>query len=523
MAPARCTFASHAVPARQASCDDTISPMPHTTTSIRLSSAPVSPGDKWPASTQSTRTLAGFVDLSQELVMEIFEQVLEGYGEDWIDGYDKEEKQDMVNGGRFHRFDAWRDLVNLGATCKTLYQRITPEIYEMDTYFSSTSALLRSAKRGNVDGMRRSLENGAEIDQTDMTEWKVFCDPEYNERETTIRWPLRYDMTSLLWASHYCHLDAMRFLLRHGANMDYRMEAYETGQYKRFNSSASSVISIFRRHFRYIPRSWDNGTSLFLDRGANALFLALISTTMDLEPQQEAVRDASRNEAVQMLLEAGCSLNTHRKLGIHALHQACGLRSEHLAKMCLMDAATDANVRDILGNTPMHYFALDGSVEFEDPEKVIGLLLQHGADINAPNAAGYTPLHYVMSFWVAGERLAEQVDHLVALLEAGAYLLPAFASRLRGRLLWSGNYKPKDIDHWISEAEGRAITADFSKGQLPSIEDLCQAEKRVVHHTFYHCNNPPQNVSVLNTNIERLTVQEWQDYWEQRYWNYWVY
>ncbi|KAF4817442.1 putative ankyrin repeat protein FPV162 [Colletotrichum siamense] len=523
MAPSRCTFASDAAPTRHASCDDPTIPIADKMSSMRLSSAPVSTGDKRPAKTQPKRTHAGFCDLPQELVTEIVDQIFEGYGEDWMDGYDKEETQDMVYGDRFHRFDVWRDLVNLAATCKTLYQYMTADIYEMDSEYNYSSALLLSAKKGNVDGMMRSLENGAEIDQTDRTEWEVTCDPEYNEYETTVRRSLHYDMTSLHWASHYCHLDAMRFLLERGADADYRMEAYQAGQYNLFNSSVSSVISIFRRHLECMPWFWDDGIPMFLDRGANPLFFALISYSMDLDPQQEVARDASRNEAVQMLLDAGCSFDTHRKLGIHALHQACGLRNEHVARICLVDSAADANVRDILGNTPMHYFALDGSVEYDEPQKLINLLMQHGADINAPNAAGYTPLHYVMSFWLEGEHLDEEVDHLVALLKAGAYLLPAFAPRLRDRLRGSGNYEDKDIERWISEAEGRATTGAFSKGRLPSIEDLRRAEERVVYRTFYHCSNPPQNASVPDTDIEKLTIREWREYWEQRYWNYLLY
>lgn len=80
--------------------------------------------------------------------------------------------------------------------------------------------------------------------------------------------------------------------------------------------------------------------------------------------------------------------------------------------------------------------------------------------------------------------------------------------RLRDQLRKSGNYVDKDSESWISEVEGRDTIWFFSKGRLPCIEDLRQAEEKVAYRTFYHCSNLPQNASVPDTDIDKLTIRE---------------
>ena len=70
---------------------------------------------------------------------------------------------------------------------------------------------------------------------------------------------------------------------------------------------------------------------------------------------------------------------------------------QHLA------AGTDVNVRDSIGETPLHYAARWGH------KGIAELLIANGADVNAKHDYGYTPLH-----WTANNGHKEVVELLIA-------------------------------------------------------------------------------------------------------------
>ena len=60
-------------------------------------------------------------------------------------------------------------------------------------------------------------------------------------------------------------------------------------------------------------------------------------------------------------------------------------------KRLVLDCGLDPNIKDVEGETPLHYAALEGHLE------VVKLLLEHGADPNVKGSFGRTPLHYAAS------------------------------------------------------------------------------------------------------------------------------
>ena len=52
----------------------------------------------------------------------------------------------------------------------------------------------------------------------------------------------------------------------------------------------------------------------------------------------------------------------------------------------------NVNLKDVSGDTPLHWAAYNGHVE------IARLLLQNGADVNAINNVGSTPLHYAAGY-----------------------------------------------------------------------------------------------------------------------------
>jgi ankyrin repeat protein len=93
-----------------------------------------------------------------------------------------------------------------------------------------------------------------------------------------------------------------------------------------------------------------------------------------------------RREAVELLLARGGEVNTHARHPFHvaALHAALAGPLPNIARL-LVDAGADVNARQQAGITPLHETAQNGDLELTQ------LLLDHGADPSALDDQGKTP------------------------------------------------------------------------------------------------------------------------------------
>jgi cytohesin len=98
---------------------------------------------------------------------------------------------------------------------------------------------------------------------------------------------------------------------------------------------------------------------------------------------------AGRAEVVELLLSRGANPNARAQDGATPLHQAVwGVRAEGPEVVgVLLAHGGDANARDSSGATPLHIASHGGQVEFME------LLLAAGGDPNAKDKQGRTPLH----------------------------------------------------------------------------------------------------------------------------------
>jgi hypothetical protein len=99
-------------------------------------------------------------------------------------------------------------------------------------------------------------------------------------------------------------------------------------------------------------------------------------------------------DIVKALIERGANVNAHGIGGFTPLHEACANGGPEIAAY-LISKGADVNAREkSLGDTPLHVVAFVAGLKsrHNDPVKIAEMLLSHGADANALNHDGETPL-----------------------------------------------------------------------------------------------------------------------------------
>lgn len=113
-----------------------------------------------------------------------------------------------------------------------------------------------------------------------------------------------------------------------------------------------------------------------------------------------------KQDIVDVLLKRGADCATSDDTGKSPLMVACELAYREIADALLKNGA-DVHTADRDGNTPLHYVSVDhtviGSIDYRKSEHTKNLkeqvriakeLVRRGADVNARNGDGETPLHW---------------------------------------------------------------------------------------------------------------------------------
>ncbi|KAF6825082.1 ankyrin repeat protein [Colletotrichum musicola] len=287
------------------------------------------------------------------------------------------------------RFEVWRDIANLAATCRAFYELVTPALYRHDAERNHASALLIAAKRGNGAAVRLALRHGADADEDDHTmplQWTNECFRHCDRCEYQVWWrePRRLDMGALHWAALCGRAEILETLIAGGADVGKRATVntvLDAGNY----GSLRYVEDFCDEYNASFPCEALQSTMGFRPElgyeGANAMYFLL--GTCGLRPGGETVAMA------RALIEAGSSLVTHEECGVHALHQAAACDNAEVLGYLLGEAKSGPDVVDAAGNTALHHHLLKRFRNTGPKDtKTLAKLIDAGADINLRNIRG---------------------------------------------------------------------------------------------------------------------------------------
>jgi len=91
-------------------------------------------------------------------------------------------------------------------------------------------------------------------------------------------------------------------------------------------------------------------------------------------------------DTVKRLLDEGADVNARDPAGVSPLHRAVGMGHTDVVNL-LLERGADVTATAPFGTTPLHSAAIRGQWRAAE------LLIEHGADVNAKTTDGQTPLH----------------------------------------------------------------------------------------------------------------------------------
>jgi ankyrin repeat protein len=237
------------------------------------------------------------------------------------------------------------------------------------TAFAATSTaqnpdFFEAARAGDVPKLQKLLADGTPIN--------TLINTLINQRG-------EHSRTALHEAAAHCRVNAARFLIEHGAEVQAMDDSAATPA-----DLAAQCAPEIRSDFQTLmPHSQLNG----------ALSL------------QNAIAHRQA-QLVSMLVSIGFSVNAMAADGDRPLNTAAAAGDATTTRL-LLEHGADPNLPSRSGSTPLHDAALHGDAE------AISLLLAHGARINTPTLDdGSTALHLAASF--------DRLDAVKTLVQHGA-------------------------------------------------------------------------------------------------------
>lgn len=240
-----------------------------------------------------------------------------------------------------------KDLSRLLLANRRLSSVLTPHLHSLALQDVGTlTALQWAATHGHVSLAEFVISNGAEVDKPDLRQ---------------------LGQTALHAAAAHDHPDVIRLLAKHGARIAATDAALQTPLHR-------AVVS------------WSPGAArALLELGANMTCTDKWGET----PARGAAYWGGIN-CMRAFVDAGLDFSHKDAHGRTILHDAI-ISGANMVEYLLGNGGRQViNARDFTGATPLHE-ALTNSL---GDERVVRLLLRHGADTEVKDNQGHTPLDY---------------------------------------------------------------------------------------------------------------------------------
>ncbi len=176
-----------------------------------------------------------------------------------------------------------------------------------------------------------------------------------------------YGQTLLHWALNEGSLEAVKFLIENGA--DFNVEDMH-GQTPLF----------FAQRYDY-----DEIAAYLLEKGARVARM-----TTNEQALWSAIRKKDYQQAEQLVISGGININAVDNYGATLLHTAVIRGTPQIVELLLKNGADVHAQEGMLTHTPLHFAA---ALRSNSPKENIELLIQFGADIEAKDSYGKTPLY----------------------------------------------------------------------------------------------------------------------------------
>uniref|UniRef100_A0A668ASN0 Uncharacterized protein n=1 Tax=Myripristis murdjan TaxID=586833 RepID=A0A668ASN0_9TELE len=203
-------------------------------------------------------------------------------------------------------------------------------------------------------------------------------------------------------AASYRRVRSMKSLLTAGADPDMRDRQGRTTLHLIITSwphvQSTKAHSKLRTSASSLQQRAEACLHVLCDHGAN------VNAEVDGEDHQTALHLCVRYAippAIQMLANYGAEINVMDRKGMTPLHMASGMLDTDTTA-CLIRHGANVNMVSLhSGNTPLHLAALAATTRnrktLENDFSCLSELLEHGANPDAVNNAGMTPLHEACS------------------------------------------------------------------------------------------------------------------------------